>query len=135
VIRLFKFASVGIAATLVHYISALAAAIYLAMHPEIANIIGFLVAFMVSFMGHWRWTFRDHAARFRQAMPAFALLAMAMFLINALILHILLAHFSFRFELSLFFAQAFIVAITYAASKYWAFAKPLQIKSDQSCNY
>lgn len=44
--RLFKFAGVGIVATLVHYFTALAAVYLVNIPPEIANIIGFMIAFI-----------------------------------------------------------------------------------------
>lgn len=125
--RLFKFAGVGIVATLVHYFTALAAVYLVNIPPEIANIIGFMIAFIVSFIGHWRWTFGDHMARFRQALPSFAVVAASMFFVNALFLHLLLRYTYIRFEFLLLLVQALVFMMTFAISKYWAFAKPIVI--------
>ena len=130
--RLLKFASVGIVATLVHYFTALAAAHLINIHPEISNIIGFMIAFIVSFFGHWRWTFRDHRTRFCRALPAFALVAVSMFFFNATVFRLLLGYTHYRFELLLLFVQALVLLITYTATKYWAFAKQMDIMHQHS---
>jgi len=122
---ILRFISVGGLATLTHYFAALMMAHLFRFHPEVANVCGFVIAFTVSFLGHWRWTFRDQQARFHRALPAFALVAAIMFLLNALILHLLLKYAPFRFELALLLAQSMVVVLTYVASKYWAFARPL----------
>lgn len=120
---ILRFISVGGVATLTHYLVVLSLVYLFALYPELANIFGFLSAFAISFIGHWRWTFREQRACLRFALPAFASVALGMFLLNAVVFHLLLKYASLRFELALFFAQALVVILTYVASKYWAFAK------------
>ncbi|MDP2106685.1 MAG: GtrA family protein [Desulfobulbaceae bacterium] len=121
--ELLRFAGVGGIATLTHYTVAVGLVYGLALHPEWANGCGFITAFAVSFIGHWRWTFRDQAARFHFALPAFSLVAGGFFLLNATLFHLLLARSELRFELALLLVQAVIVALSFLFSRYWAFAQ------------
>ena len=120
--QVLRFAGVGGIATLTHYGVAVGLVYVLALHPELANVGGFLVAFGVSFIGHWCWTFRDQPSRFRFALPAFFLVAGGFFLLNAFLFHLLLARSEMRFELALLMVQALIVVLTFLAGKYWVFA-------------
>jgi putative flippase GtrA len=70
--QVLKFGVVGLLATAVH------SAIYMAavlqgVAPLVANLAGFGVAFLVSFLGHWRWTFVQAAAPVRRALLKFLL--------------------------------------------------------------
>ncbi|MFH7325996.1 GtrA family protein [Desulfurivibrio sp. C05AmB] len=120
--QVLRFAGVGGIATLLHYGVAVGLVYLLALHPELANVGGFLVAFGVSFLGHWRWTFREQPSRFRFALPAFFVVAGGFFLLNASLFHLLLTRSELRFELALLLVQALIVVLTFLAGKYWAFA-------------
>lgn len=123
--QLVRFMCVGGGATITHYLGVLILTYHWRLNPEAANVLAFIIAFAVSFIGHWRWTFREQQARFQRALPAFAFIAISMFLLNACIFHLLLEFMRIRFEISLLFAQSVVVLITYVASKYWAFARPL----------
>lgn len=117
-----KFLGVGGLATITHYLAVLCLVYMLTLQPEAANVIGFLVAFTVSFFGHWRWTFKEQQARFHHALPAFAIVAVSMFLLNATLFHLMLRNTQIRFEISLLFAQSLVLVLTFLASKYWAFS-------------
>lgn len=116
-----RFLGVGGFATVTHYLAVLCLVYLLTLQPEAANVIGFLVAFSVSFFGHWRWTFKEQQARFDRALPAFAIVAVCMFLLNATLFHLMLQYTQIRFEISLLFAQSLVLVLTFLASKYWAF--------------
>jgi putative flippase GtrA len=122
-----RFLGVGGLATVTHYLAVLCLVYLLTLHPEAANVIGFLVAFSVSFFGHWRWTFREQQARFHRALPAFAIVAVSMFLLNATLFHLLLEYTSIRFEFCLLIAQSLVLVLTFLVSKYWAFS--ISVKS------
>ena len=67
-------------------------------------------------------------ARFRLALPAFAVVAVSMFFFNALFFHLLLRYTYIRFEFLLLFVQALVFLMTFSFSKYWAFANPMVIE-------
>lgn len=122
--QILRFLWVGWGATITHYLTVLILVYNWDIYPELANILAFVVAFFISFMGHWRWTFREQQAEFQRALFAFALTALLMFMLNAIIFHLLLDCMGIRFEVSLLIAQGMVAVITYLVSKYWAFARP-----------
>src|SRR5690606_7567946 len=57
------FIAVGCAAAATHWLAAVACVELLGMPPLAANAAGWLIAFVVSFTGHYRLTFRHLASR------------------------------------------------------------------------
>lgn len=58
--KLFKFASVGIVATLTHAIIYLIFLDSLDIQEQVSNLFGFIIAFTVSYFGQRHWTFSDN---------------------------------------------------------------------------
>ena len=56
--QVLRFAGIGICATLVHVTVALAVGTALNLSPMSANLAGFTLAFVVSYLGHIKFTFR-----------------------------------------------------------------------------
>lgn len=76
-----RFAVVGLLATGVHIATAMLVHTLFAVSPLWSNVCGFLAAFSLSYIGHWRWTFEaegNHAF----AVPRFVMVALAGFAIN-----------------------------------------------------
>lgn len=88
--------------------------------PLVANGVAFGVAFGVSFGGH-RWlTFAAQRAPLAQALRRFALVAVGGFGLNeALYAGLLWAGWDYR--LALVTVLVAVAAVTYAASRWWAF--------------
>lgn len=82
--RLFRFGVVGIGATVTHATILWALVESVNMRPSIATVIGFLVAFNVSYFGHYYFTFRSTEPH-RRALPGFALTAVVGAVLNWLI--------------------------------------------------
>lgn len=116
--RLLRFAGVGIAATLVHMGAALAA-VYAGFADQQAHLIGFCVAFGVSFWGHFSWTFKSKKA-IGQTLPRFCLLAILGYLLSALVLWGLQGALMMA-ELRLVLAICVIPLLSYLAAKYLIF--------------
>lgn len=114
--RPLRFLIVGGAATLVHMlVAALAFAVYPTPSPYAANIIAFLVAFIVSFYGHRHITFQTKGSMLR-----FLLVATGGFLANNAILTGCLA-VGIGDLASVIIATACVPVLTYLASSLWAF--------------
>ncbi len=122
----FRFGIVGIVATLTHvaiYVAVVAAA---GLHPGFANFIAFVVAFGVSFFGHFRWTFAapDGGRRpsWRKPLLKFILVALFGFSLNAFAVYFV----TDVAQLSYLYATLFMLTVTPAAvfvlSRLWAFA-------------
>lgn len=82
--RLFRFGIVGVAATVTHAGVLWALVESVSMRPSLATVIGFLIAFNVSYFGHYYFTFRSTEPH-RRALPGFAATATAGAVLNWLI--------------------------------------------------
>jgi putative flippase GtrA len=122
------FALVGLVATGVHYVVALA--LSLAMPVVWANPFGFLMAFGVSYVGHGRLTFRlkDGEHHHRKRLPRFALTATAGFLIGQAILLVLRALTPFPDWLALGIALGVVPVFTFVTSRIWVFSPSQKTK-------
>lgn len=121
--QLAAYFVVGGAAGLTHLVVVALAVEGAGVSALVANVIGFAVAFFVSYAGHSRLTFpsaSEHgpASRFR-----FFLVASVSFIINQIAYAVLLQTFGEQLYLPLLaIVLLFVAAITFIASKRWAFA-------------
>ena len=115
------FLVVGGAAALTHMgVFALAQA---QMWPEVANALGFGVAFFVSFAGHRRLSFRDAATSVRTSFGRFLVTALAGFAANELVFVLLLRGLGWPSLVALFCALVFAAGQTFLLSRFWAFKR------------
>jgi putative flippase GtrA len=119
------FIAVGCAAALTHLGIVAAVVELLGIYPLAANVIGFGVAFLVSFGGHARWTFPIAPERFAAARSRFLAVALTGFALNqagyAEALHLV----GPRYYLPALAAVVACVSVsTFLLSKLWAFAQP-----------
>lgn len=114
------FGAVGIGATLTHFLTA-SVAVFAGAGLSGANVIGFAVAFLVSYLGHYYLSFRSTKAH-RAAFWRFALVALIGFGVNNAVLQLI------RLATGLYDMRSLGVALVTAAgavfllSKFWAFA-------------
>ncbi len=121
--QVVRFGLVGAAAAATHFVVAVACVRGLAMDPQAANVIGFLIAFSVSFLGQWRWTFGANAAPLARALPSFFLVSIAAFAVNALAYRLLLTHTRLRYDVALAIVLIGVAAMTFVLSRFWAFRR------------
>ena len=115
------FLAVGAAAALTHMaVFALAQA---HMWPEVANALGFGVAFFVSFAGHRLLSFRDAATSVRTSFGRFLITALAGFAANEGVFVLLLRGLGWPSLVALFFALVFAAGQTFLLSRFWAFRR------------
>ena len=119
--QVFAFASVGVAATIVHYGAGLVAAQWLPI--TLANPIVFPIAFLVSYFGHVHFTFqlKGEARRHRHRLPRFLVTAVCGFLIGQAILVTVTTFTNAPDWLALGIAVASVPMITFVLSKLWVF--------------
>lgn len=118
--QILRFGIVGVGATLTHMAAALVFLQFLNMAPLIANLCAFLIAFSVSFTGHYYWTFSKPGHQHRAVIKFFAV-ASTGFFINTVILAALLADGRISEPLCLIIAIMIIPIATYFLSRIWAF--------------
>lgn len=117
------FAGVGTVAAIVHLLVVACGVEVLGLRPLRANVAGFLVAFGVSFSGHFHYTFRMANARRAHALTRFFLISGAAFVINQTSYYLGLEWVGARWYLPLLAAVlASVAVLTFLASRYWAFA-------------
>jgi putative flippase GtrA len=119
------FIAVGTAAAFTHLAVAAAAVELFGVHPLVANVIGFGIAFLVSFAGHARWTFPLAPEHFAAARTRFFAVAVSGFVLNQTAYAEALHLFGPAYYLPALAAVLVGVAIsTFLLSKLWAFAQP-----------
>ncbi|MDD2925769.1 GtrA family protein [Rhodoferax sp.] len=117
----FWFLAVGGAAALTHMgVFALAQS---HMWPELANAMGFVIAFFVSFAGHRHLSFRDAATSVATSFQRFAVTALAGFASNEMMFVLLLRGLGLPALLALFLALVFAAGQTFVLSRFWAFRR------------
>lgn len=125
------FLLVGATAAAVHF-AVLALAVESAHVPPLsANLIAFAVAFCVSFVGHYRLTFRHSGAHWRDSVLRWLAVSLTGFAANQALFALGLAWLGATYYLPLWFAVTLAVtAFSFIAGKYWAFhAKPPPLRS------
>ncbi|PKF61962.1 hypothetical protein CW745_08220 [Psychromonas sp. psych-6C06] len=122
--QLVSFAIVGVGATLTHALVFNVAFDQLQFHHLFANILGFCVAFTVSYLGQFHWTFKAQTIQLADKRSAFfkflktALLGFAVNLFwSFLILEVLHLHHYFYLALLTFVTPILIFML----NKFWVF--------------
>jgi len=117
----FWFLAVGATAALTHMaVFALAQG---HMWPELANALGFCVAFFVSFAGHRLLSFKDAATSVATSLGRFAVTALAGFASNEVVFMLLLRTLDWPAFMALFAALVFAAGQTFVLSRFWAFRR------------
>lgn len=115
-----KFALVGLAATGVHLLMVWLLITLAELAPLLANLLAFLTAFGVSYMGHRHFTFKAQSTS-GNSFTRFALIALSAFLINNILLIYLLEK-AYLSDLQSTIVAVFIIpAYTFIMSRLWAF--------------
>lgn len=117
----FWFLAVGGCAALTHM--GVFALTQHAMWPELANALGFVIAFFVSFTGHRLLSFKDAGTSVATSFKRFMVTAVAGFICNELVFVLLLRGLGLPSLLALFTALVFAAGQTFALSRFWAFRR------------
>jgi putative flippase GtrA len=93
------------------------------MWPELANGLGFVVAFFVSFAGHRQLSFRDAGTTVAQSFMRFVVTALAGFASNEMLFVLLLRGLGWPSLLALLLALILAAGQTFVLSRFWAFRR------------
>lgn len=113
--------AVGATAAVVHWSVAVGVASAFALAPLLANVLGWVVAFSVSFAGQSLLTFRDQQAPATRAARRFALLSFSGFVVNESAYAAVLRFSPWRYDLLLGLVLVGVAVVTYLVSRHWAF--------------
>jgi putative flippase GtrA len=121
-LQYIRFAGVGTAATGVHVILFATLIEFLQISALVANLAAFVAALLLSFVGHFRWTFRLRSGRW-PALGRFTAIAFLGLGLNSTIAY------SIGDQLGWHYAYAVVAMVTvtpvvlFLLSRYWAFAE------------
>ncbi|MFT0212553.1 GtrA family protein [Pseudomonas sp. F1_0610] len=121
--QLIFFLAVGGTAALVHLLVVAALVPWFELSPLWANLVGFLLAFQVSYWGHRCLTFKAQAQQttHKQAMSKFFAVAVGSFCLNQGLYAGLLAFTGLDYRVALFIVLFVVAVVTFMISKVWAF--------------
>lgn len=119
--QIIRFILVGTVAALVQLSALYFLVDFLNWHPLNANILAFILAFVVSYSGHQFWTFGSIKTRNREALWRFFIVAISSFLLNQSLFYIFLIHFHVYYLWALIIVLMIVPPITFILSKLWAF--------------
>jgi putative flippase GtrA len=120
--RIFRFCVIGGSAAAVHWLVVLSVVSMTGMEPLIANIIAFLCAFSVSYVGHKNWTFEAREQAHGPAAVKFFTVAVTGFCINESVFAIMLKGLHIHYLIGSAVAIATAAVSTYILSQCWAFS-------------
>ena len=124
--QLACFITVGCGSAATHWLVVVALVSALHIPPLFANILGWLVAFVVSFTGHYQLTFRHQHAPIWQAARRFFLVSALGFAINETSYAVLLTTTTIRYDILLAVILVAIAAMTFILGRFWAFRGAVQ---------
>lgn len=115
------FVAVGCAAAATHWAVAVAGIGRLQLAPAIANLIGWSVALLVSFSGHYFLTFRYQKKSLLPALGRFFFLSAGGFAVNELAFIVLLQSTNLPYPQLLAAILLAVAVLTFLLSRSWAF--------------
>lgn len=118
--EILRFGSVGAGATLVHLAGAWLANRGLGFQPFLANACGFAVAFTLSYLGHFYWTFGRQAGHARH-LPRFIVVAGVGYALTNLVVWLVTMRGGYPFEAALAVILVVVPTSTWLLARIWAF--------------
>ena len=119
--RIGWFIAVGTTAAGVHLATVVALVRWGGWSPPVANVLGWLVAFVCSFFGHHLTTFSDAGAPIGRAARRFFAVSALGFVANQVAYVLLLRLSGMRYDLALALVLVGIAVLTYLLGRRWAF--------------
>ncbi|MGP1629937.1 MAG: GtrA family protein [Giesbergeria sp.] len=116
-----QFVLVGGAAAATHLLAVGMLVHFADMPPLVANVLAFLVAFVVSYNGHALLTFAQTGARGRAVVGRYFVVASLSFVVNELLYAAALRWLGWNYLVSLVLVLLLVAVGTFVLSKSWAF--------------
>lgn len=124
--QVLRFGMVGALATLVHIV--IGATLIHSGWPALwANAMAFLIAFVISFMGHFGFSFVEQASDLPTSLKRFGAVALGGFIFNETLLALLLHMSNVPPTLALILTTGLTATGTFILSRNWAFRPPASV--------
>lgn len=121
--RMVRFSIVGIVATVVHVSVAIVAIDYAGVSPVIGSVIGFLAAFLVSYVGHFRFTFHVQG-QYRDYVLRFGIGSLVSFVLSTVLVWVLTGPLRVDAKLALVATGIIVPISNYLINRLWVFFRP-----------
>ena len=121
--RLMRFSTVGAIATVVHIGIAMVLVAAAGANPTVGAMVGFAAAFLVSYLGHFRFTFVV-SGRYRDYLLKFAVSSLAAFLLSTTAVWVATAVLIIDYKPSLVALAIIVPLCNYFANRFWVFLQP-----------
>lgn len=115
-----RFVTVGVIATGVHGVALYMLVENILLEPLVANSFAFLSAVVVSYVGHYRWTYNANSRHAHTFLKFFTLASMG-FAMNALIMEVTVNTIGLHYLIGFLIIVLTIPAATYIVGRYWVF--------------
>jgi putative flippase GtrA len=119
-LQLTRFIIVGSTAALVNFLGVWGLVAVFSLAPLLANLIAYIVASSVSYLGHYHWTFTSNRQHKTSVIRFYILLAIN-FCLNESLFALFLHGFHLDYRLALFVTLLIIPLFTFVASKFWVY--------------
>jgi putative flippase GtrA len=119
--QVMRFGFIGVMAAIVNFLAVVLLVSSTHLNPLWANVVAFLIAFQVSFLGHKGFTFQKHDGKHLNAMTKFFIVAGVSFALNEGLFALFLKEFHLYYMFALLLVLVIVPPFTFAFSKLWAF--------------
>lgn len=123
--RYARFVVVGAVAGATHFLVAVGLVSLAGWAPQFANIAGYCVALVTSYLGQSRWTFSQPGVSLASFLR-FALTSFSGFVLNAAAYAALLYWTRLDYRVALFLVMLLVAVLTFLGLNKWVFAAPKQ---------
>lgn len=121
--KLVRFSAVGGLATAVYVAAAMLAVAIGGVSPVVGAVIGFCASFLVSYVGHLRFTFAM-PGRYRDYVVKFAVSSLASFLISTFTMWAATEILRIDYKIALVMVAVLIPVCSYLVNRFWVFLHP-----------
>lgn len=126
--RLARFFAVGTIATIVHIGVAMVVVAAAGANPTVGAMIGFVAAFMVSYFGHFQFSFAA-SGRYRDYLLKFAISSLASFLLSTAAVWVATAILGIGYKPALITLAIIVPICNYLVNRFWVFLQPRRFSS------
>ena len=126
--RLARFSAVGTTATVAHIVVAVIVVAATGANPTVGAMIGFVTAFMISYFGHFRFTFAA-SGRYRDYLLKFIVSSLASFLLSTAAVWVATAILGIDYKPALIALGIIVPVCNYLMNRFWVFLRPRGVSS------
>lgn len=126
ILQYVRFGAVGLVSTSTHVLMFTAFIELACLAPLLANLAAFGIALLVSFVGHFHWTFRTEIENSERkaglALARFTAVAITGLLLNSLAVYFIVDLLSLAYPYAIALMISVVPLVLFLLGKFWAFS-------------